>query len=163
MSVRHAARFLLVGTMNPEEGELRPQLLDRFGLGVEVRGPREPAMRAEIVRRRLAYEADPDAFAAAHEPAERALAERIAAARERLPGVRLPEALLLRIAGACARLGVDGVRADIVTARTARALAALEGLDEVNEDHVCAPPRSRWPTAGATTRWAGRRRWTRRS
>jgi magnesium chelatase subunit D len=136
VSVRHSARFLLVGTMNPEEGELRPQLLDRFGLGVEVRAPREPALRAEIVRRRLAYEADPDGFAAAHAPAERALAERIAAARERLPGVRLPEALLLRIAGACAQLGVDGVRADIVTARTARALAALEGLDEVNEDHV---------------------------
>jgi magnesium chelatase subunit D len=136
VSVRHSARFLLVGTMNPEEGELRPQLLDRFGLGVEVRGPREPAVRAEIVRRRLAYEADPDGFAAAHAPAERALAERIAAARDRLPGVRLPEPLLLRIAGACAQLGVDGVRADIVTARTARALAALEGLDEVNEDHV---------------------------
>jgi magnesium chelatase subunit D len=136
VSVRHSARFLLVGTMNPEEGELRPQLLDRFGLGVEVRAPREPAVRAEIVRRRLAYEADPEGFAADHAPAERALAERIAAARDRLPGVRLPEALLLRIAGACAQLGVDGVRADIVTARTARALAALEGLDEVNEDHV---------------------------
>ncbi|HVF80253.1 MAG TPA: ATP-binding protein, partial [Solirubrobacteraceae bacterium] len=89
VSVRHDARFLLVGTMNPEEGELRPQLLDRFGLGVDVRSPGDPQERAEIVRRRLAYEAEPVAFAAAYADADAAIAARIAAARERLPRVRL--------------------------------------------------------------------------
>jgi len=136
VSVVHASRFLLVGTMNVEEGELRPQLLDRFGLGVEVRAPRDPAERAEIVRRRLAFQADPAAFAARWGPREAALRERIAAARERLPAVRLPERELLRITGACAALGIDGARGDIVTARAAQALAALEGDDEVTEAHV---------------------------
>jgi magnesium chelatase subunit D len=136
VSVVHDARFLLVGTMNVEEGELRPQLLDRFGLGVEVIGPPEPAIRAEIVRRRLAFERDPGAFAREWEPAEQELAARIAAARVRLPRVRLPERELLRITAACAALGVDGVRGDIVCARAARALAALDGLDEVLEQHV---------------------------
>src|SRR4051794_14899588 len=136
VSVVHAARFLLVGTMNVEEGELRPQLLDRFGLGVEVRAPADPAARAEIVRRRLAFEADPQGFAAAWAEREEALRSRIAAARAHLPGVRLPERELLRITGACASLGIDGARGDIVTARAAQALAALEGADEVTEEHV---------------------------
>ncbi len=136
VSVTHASRFLLVGTMNAEEGELRPQLLDRFGLGVEARAPRDPAQRAEIVRRRLAFERDPVAFAAAWEEGERELAGRIAGARERLDSVRLADRELLRIAGACARLGVDGVRGDIVTARAARALAALEGSEEVGEEQI---------------------------
>ena len=136
VSASHVARFVLVGTMNVEEGELRPQLLDRFALGVEVRAPGEAAERAEIVRRRLAYEADPHAFAQRWRPQEDALAERIAAARSALGRVRLPERELLRIAAACARLGVDGVRGDIVWARTARALAALDGRPEVAEEHV---------------------------
>ena len=136
VSAVHAARFLLVGTMNVEEGELRPQLLDRFGLGVEVRGPREPELRAEIVRRRLAFERDPELFTAEWRAAEEALAARIATATARLPRVRLPERELGRIVAACAALGVDGVRGDIVTARTARALAALDGVDEVHEEHV---------------------------
>ena len=136
VSVEHDARFILVGTMNVEEGELRPQLLDRFGLGVEVRAPREPGERAEIVRRRLAFERDPAAFVERYAEDERELAARIAAARERLEEVRLPERELLRIAGACAALGVDGVRGDLVTARAARALAALDGADEVDEGHV---------------------------
>jgi magnesium chelatase subunit D len=136
VSVEHAARFILVGTMNVEEGELRPQLLDRFGLGVEVRASRDPGERAEIVRRRLAFERDPEAFARRYAPHERELAERIASACERLPAVRLPERELLRIAGACAQLGVDGVRGDLVTARAARALAALDGQEEVREEHV---------------------------
>lgn len=136
VSVEHDAQFILVGTMNVEEGELRPQLLDRFGLGVEVRAPREAGERAEIVRRRLAFERDPAAFAERYERHERELAARIAAARERLEAVRLPERELLRIAGACAELGVDGVRGDIVTARAARALAALDGTEEVEEAHV---------------------------
>jgi magnesium chelatase subunit D len=136
VSVEHDARFLLVGTMNVEEGELRPQLLDRFGLGVEVRGASDPAVRAEIVRRRLAFEGDPDAFTARWAEAEHELARRISAAREAVDGVHLPERELLRIAGACARLGVDGVRGDIVSARAARALAALDGAAEVGPDHV---------------------------
>ncbi len=136
VSAVHAARFLLVGTMNVEEGELRPQLLDRFGLGVEVRAPADPGERAEIVRRRLTFERDPAAFARAWEDAESALARRIAAARARLDAVRLPERELLRITGACAALGIEGVRGDIVTAQAARALAALDGADEVGEDHV---------------------------
>jgi magnesium chelatase subunit D len=136
VSVEHDARFILVGTMNVEEGELRPQLLDRFGLGVEVRAPRDPGERAEIVRRRLAFERDPAGFVERYAGDERALAARIAAARERLDAVRLPERELLRIAGACAELGVDGVRGDLVTARTARALAALDGAEEVDESHV---------------------------
>jgi magnesium chelatase subunit D len=136
VSAAHASRFVLVGTMNVEEGELRPQLLDRFGLGVEVRAPRDPAQRAEIVRRRLAFERDPAAFAASWDSEERALANRIAAARERIAGVHLPERELLRITGACAQLGVDGVRGDLVCARAARALAALAGADEVTEVHV---------------------------
>ncbi|MGO9322317.1 MAG: VWA domain-containing protein [Solirubrobacteraceae bacterium] len=136
VSVEHDARFILVGTMNVEEGELRPQLLDRFGLGVEVRAPRDPGERAEIVRRRLAFERDPAAFVERYAEDERELAARIAAARERLDEVRMPERELLRIAGACAALGVDGVRGDLVTARAARALAALDGADEVDETHV---------------------------
>ncbi|HWF56581.1 MAG TPA: VWA domain-containing protein [Solirubrobacteraceae bacterium] len=136
VSVTREARFLLVGTMNPEEGELRPQLLDRFGLGVEVRTPSDPAERAEIVRRRLAFEADPDRFAARWAPADAALKQRLTEARSVLPRVLLPERELQRITGACAKLGVDGVRGDIVTARAARALAALAGVTEVGEDHV---------------------------
>ncbi|MGH2742007.1 MAG: ATP-binding protein, partial [Thermoleophilaceae bacterium] len=136
VSVRHAARFLLVGTMNPEEGELRPQLLDRFGLSVEVRGSRDPAERAEVVRRRLAFEADPAAFAQRYESQDAELRERIGEAREHLPRVALPDPMVALIAGACARLRVDGLRADIVCASTARALGALERSPEVNEEHV---------------------------
>jgi magnesium chelatase subunit D len=136
VSAVHAARFLLVGTMNVEEGELRPQLLDRFGLGVEVRAPSDPSERAEIVRRRLAFEGNPAAFAARWAEAETALADRIVQARARLEAVRLTERELLRITGACAALGIDGVRGDIVTAQAARALAALDGAEEVGEDHV---------------------------
>jgi magnesium chelatase subunit D len=136
VSAQHAARFVLVGTMNAEEGELRPQLLDRFGLGVEARAPADPAQRAEIVRRRLEFERDAAAFAARWADGERALAARIAAARQRLAGVALPERELLRITGACARLEIDGVRGDIVCARAARVLAALDGAAEVAEEHV---------------------------
>jgi magnesium chelatase subunit D len=136
VSVEHDARFILVGTMNVEEGELRPQLLDRFGLGVDVRAPRDPGERAEIVRRRLAFERDPTAFAQSYGKQEAELAVRLETARQCLETVRLPERELLRIAGACATLGVDGVRGDLVTARTARALAALDGADEVDESHV---------------------------
>ncbi|MFI0905155.1 putative cobaltochelatase [Streptomyces sioyaensis] len=136
VSVRHAARFLLVGTMNPEEGELRPQLLDRFGLTVEVAASREPDLRVEVVRRRLAYDADPAGFAARWAAEEDALRRRIAAARELLPGVTLGDAALRQIAATCAAFEVDGMRADIVMARTATALAAWAGRTEVLEEDV---------------------------
>ncbi|RBY95709.1 putative cobaltochelatase [Blastococcus sp. TF02-8] len=136
VSVRHAARFLLVGTMNPEEGELRPQLLDRFGLTVEVAAPRDPAERAEVVRRRFASDADPAGFAATWSAEETALAERIAEARARLPRVVLSDAALRQVTAVCAAFDVDGLRADLVTARAAIAHAAWSGRDEVTEDDV---------------------------
>ncbi|MEV5507382.1 putative cobaltochelatase [Streptomyces orinoci] len=136
VSVRHSARFLLVGTMNPEEGELRPQLLDRFGLTVEVAASREPDERVEVVRRRLAHDEDPAAFAAKWAAEEDALRERIAAARAMLPRVRLGDGALRRIAAVCAGFEVDGMRGDIVTARTATALAAWAGRTEVTTEDV---------------------------
>ncbi|MFD4527238.1 putative cobaltochelatase [Streptomyces sp. NPDC058470] len=136
VSVRHAARFLLVGTMNPEEGELRPQLLDRFGLTVEVAASREPDQRVEVVRRRLAYDDDPDGFAARWADEESAVRARIVAARELLPSVRLGDGALRQIAATCAAFEVDGMRADIVMARTATALAAWAGRTEVLPEDV---------------------------
>ena len=131
ISVTHPSRFLLIGTMNPEEGELRPQLLDRFGLVVEVTGPRDPAVRSEIVRRRLAFEADSVAFAANWETDQAALSERIVASRERLAGVILPEGLLTLISQLCCEFEVDGLRADLALHKASRARAAFHGRREV--------------------------------
>ncbi|MFF4441225.1 putative cobaltochelatase [Streptomyces sp. NPDC001621] len=136
VSVRHAARFLLVGTMNPEEGELRPQLLDRFGLTVEVAASREPEQRVEVVRRRLAYDDDPAAFEARWAEEEAAVRQRIVAARRLLPQVRLGDGALRQIAATCAAFEVDGMRADIVMARTATALAAWAGRTDVLAEDV---------------------------
>ena len=136
VSVVQDARFLLVGTMNPEEGELRPQLLDRFGLGVEVTGPRDVATRARIVRRRMDFDAAPAAFAAAWADSERTLAGRIAAARALVGSVTIAERELLRIPAVCARLELDGVRGDLVCAHAACALAALDGETQVAAAHV---------------------------
>ncbi len=136
VSVRHAASFLLVGTMNPEEGELRPQLLDRFGLTVEVVAPREPASRAEVVRRRLAFDDDPAAFAERYAADEAALADAISAARDLLTAVKLPDDTLEQIASVCAAFAVDGLRADIVIARTAVAHAAWSGRDTVSTEDI---------------------------
>ncbi|MGY1839875.1 MULTISPECIES: putative cobaltochelatase [unclassified Modestobacter] len=136
VSVRHAARFLLVGTMNPEEGELRPQLLDRFGLTVEVAAPRDADLRAEVVRRRFGYDADPAGFAAAWADSERELAGQIATARALLPRVVLSDAALRQVTSVCAAFDVDGLRADLVTARAAIAHAAWCGRTEVTEDDV---------------------------
>ncbi|MEU9622039.1 MULTISPECIES: putative cobaltochelatase [unclassified Streptomyces] len=136
VSVRHAARFLLVGTMNPEEGELRPQLLDRFGLTVEVAASRETDQRVEVVRRRLAYDDDPAGFAAEWAAEEGALRARIVAARALLPEVRLGDGALRQIAATCAAFEVDGMRADIVMARTATALAAWAGRTDVLAEDV---------------------------
>src|SRR5215471_9749167 len=145
VSVRHAARFLLVGTMNPEEGELRPQLLDRFGLTVEAAAPRDPALRGEVVRRRLGYDADPARFAATWHAAESALASRIVAAQALLPGVVLPDATLRQVASVCAAFDVDGLRADLVTARAALAHAAWQGRTEVTAVDVRAAARLALP------------------
>ncbi|MFE6161844.1 putative cobaltochelatase [Streptomyces sp. NPDC056486] len=136
VSVRHAARFLLVGTMNPEEGELRPQLLDRFGLTVEVAASRETDQRVEVVRRRLAYDDDAENFAARWHEDESALRDRIVAARALLPQVRLGDGALRQIAATCAAFEVDGMRADIVMARTATALAAWAGRSDVLAEDV---------------------------
>jgi len=136
VSVRHASRFLLVGTMNPEEGELRPQLLDRFGLTVQVTASTDPAERAEVVRRRLAFEADPAAFGRRFAADTAALAGQVVAARARLPQVELPDAALRQICAVCGAFGVDGMRADLVTARTAIALAAWSGRDMVTEEDI---------------------------
>ncbi|NIH87581.1 putative cobaltochelatase [Amycolatopsis granulosa] len=136
VSVSHAARFVLIGTMNPEEGELRPQLLDRFGLTVEVAASRDPEQRAEVIRRRLAYEADPDSFAAGYADSDAQLAAEIAAAQKLLPAVELTGDAVRRIAEVCAAFEVDGMRADIVTARTAVAHAAWSGRTEVTSEDI---------------------------
>ncbi len=136
VSHSHPARFVLVGTMNPEEGELRPQLLDRFGLTVDVVASREVDVRMAVVRRRLDYEADPNGFAAAYTGADREIAERILTARDRLPEVALDNVELRRIAALCAAFDVDGMRADLVVARTATAHAAWRGSEVVTEDDV---------------------------
>lgn len=136
VSVAHAARLMLVGTMNPEEGELRPQLLDRFGLTVEVTAPRDPDVRVEIVRRRMAFDADPTGFRAGHAAEQRELASQIAAAQAAIANVKLSNAMLRKIAEVCAGFDVDGMRADIVTARAARANAAWEGRSSVTRADI---------------------------
>lgn len=136
ISHSHEARFVLIGTMNPEEGELRPQLLDRFGLTVDVHASRDVDVRVEVVRQRMAYEADPDAFAERYADAEAELARRIADARALVADVVLPDNELRRIAAVCAAFDVDGMRADLVVARTAAAHAAWRGSKSVDEQDV---------------------------
>ncbi|MCW2854103.1 MAG: magnesium chelatase [Nocardioides sp.] len=145
VSVEHAARFVLVGTMNPEEGELRPQLLDRFGLTVEVAAPRDPQARVEVVRRRMAYDADPDAFVAGYADREAALTTRIQRAQELVGRVVLSDAALLKIAEVCAAFEVDGMRADLVTARTALAHAAWHERTSVTREDIRAAARLSLP------------------
>jgi magnesium chelatase subunit I len=142
ISIRHPARFVLVGSGNPEEGELRPQLLDRFGLSVEVRTPDDLDRRVEVVRRRDAYERDPAGFATSWKTEEARVRRRIVAARRRLPEVVVPDAALQRAAQLCMRLGTDGLRGELTLMRAARALAALEGDGEVGDAHLrrVAPP-----------------------
>ncbi|MEM7499415.1 MAG: magnesium chelatase ATPase subunit I [Pseudomonadota bacterium] len=127
LSLRHPARFVLVGSGNPEEGELRPQLLDRFGLSVEVRTPRDIAARVEVVKRRDAFEQDPAGFVAAWQEAETALAAKLSTAREALGAVDLSDALRVAAAELCLALGTDGLRGELTLIRAARASAALEG------------------------------------
>lgn len=136
VSHSYEARFVLIGTMNPEEGELRPQLLDRFGLTVDVRASRDVEVRTDVIRARLAYETDPSAFAASFAAADAELARRIADARARVPRVALGDEDLRRIAGLCAAFDVDGMRADLVVARTAVAHAAWRGADQVEVEDI---------------------------
>jgi len=136
LSVRHPARFVLVGSGNPEEGELRPQLLDRFGLCVEVSTPRDLPQRIEVIRRRDAFERDADTFLARWRREDGRLRRKLAVARGRLPEVVVPDATLMRAAGLCMALGTDGLRGELTLMRAARALASLEGAESVGEAHL---------------------------
>ena len=136
VSVRHPARFVLVGSGNPEEGELRPQLLDRFGLAVEVRTPAAIAERVEVVRRRDAFDRDPAAFAERWAADDAKIRRNIQRARAKLPGVEVPDALLERGATLCAQLGTDGLRGELTLLRAARAVAALDGAATATLTHL---------------------------
>ena len=142
LSIRHPARFVLVGTGNPEEGELRPQLLDRFGLSVEVSTPNNLPDRIEVVKRRDAYERDPPAFIASYDKHEAKLRKSITAARERVGSVDVSDAMLTRAATLCMALGTDGLRGELTLMRAARALAALDGAKTVTDAQLkrIAPP-----------------------
>ena len=138
LSLRHPARFVLVGSGNPEEGELRPQLLDRFGLAVQVRTPQDLALRVEVVRRRDAFERDPEAFRAQWQDANTALQQRIVKARKRLATVQVSDETLTLCAKLCQQLGTDGLRAELTLLRATRALAALQGQRNVTREHLRA-------------------------
>jgi magnesium chelatase subunit I len=133
ISIRHPARFVLIGSGNPEEGELRPQLLDRFGLSVEVTTPTDIPTRIEVVRRRDRFERDPAGFVARWAEEDGRLRRQIIAARELLPEVEVPDAALERAARLCLALGTDGLRGELTLMRAARALAAVEGEAEVTD------------------------------
>lgn len=136
VSRQHAAQFVLVGTMNPEEGELRPQLLDRFGLSVEVSTPTDLPTRVDVVKRRDAFERDRAGFCAQWAGRDARLRRRIVGARDRLPTVRVPDAALEQAARLCMQLGTDGLRGELTLVRAARALAAYDGDDEVGDAHL---------------------------
>ena len=136
VSVRHPARFVLIGSGNPEEGELRPQLLDRFGMSVEVRTVRDPEQRVQVVDQRGQFDTDPVSFLTQFQGQQQGLQEKVVAAQERLGSVQMDPDLRLKISEVCGQLEVDGLRGDIVTNRAARALAAFEGRAEVNDDDV---------------------------
>lgn len=141
LSIRHPARFVLIGSGNPEEGELRPQLLDRFGLSVDVSTPDDVKQRIEVVRRRDAFDRDPDAFVAKWKRKDGAVRREIIGARERLEGLEVPDSVLEQAASLCMVLGTDGLRGELTLMRAARAFAALESHDEVTNDalKVVAP------------------------
>jgi magnesium chelatase subunit I len=134
VSFTHPARFTLVGTMNPEEGELRPQLLDRFGLCVTISGIADSDARVSVMERRAEYEADPDAFTERFRAESADLTSRIARAAELLPRVQADRELLYEIAAYCVDVGVDGHRGDIITLKAAKTIAAFEGRTRVEAD-----------------------------
>jgi magnesium chelatase subunit I len=136
LSVRHPSRFVLIGSGNPEEGELRPQLLDRFGLSVEVKTPTELQQRIEVIKRRDAFERDKTAFLERWKKSDDALRRRIVAGRKKLPRVEVPDAVLQSAAMLCMALGTDGLRAELTLIRAARGLAAFEQALEVEVSHL---------------------------
>jgi magnesium chelatase subunit I len=136
LSVRHPARFVLVGSGNPEEGELRPQLLDRFGLSVEVRTPQDLESRVEVLRRCDAFERDGAAFVADWAKDERKTLKRIAKAKTLLSDVDMPDAVLRRASELCITVGADGLRGELTLMRASRAQAALDGKGQVTEKHL---------------------------
>jgi len=161
LSVRHPARFVLIGSGNPEEGELRPQLLDRFGLSVEVGTPQDVALRVAVVRQREEFERDPEAFARKWKPMDDRIRRRVVAARSAVADVRVDDAACEKAARLCLSLGTDGLRGELVLLRAARALAAFEDAEAVDDSHLrrMAPPalrhrlrRNPLDEAGSTTR-----------
>ena len=161
LSVRHPARFVLIGSGNPEEGELRPQLLDRFGLSVEVKTPGTLEQRVEVVKRRDAFEQDPQAFTEHWKKEDDKVRKGIVAGRKRLAAVRIPDSARAFTAQLCMALGTDGLRGDLTLVRAARALAAWQGDTAVTQAHLerVAPPalrhrlrRNPLDDAGSSTR-----------
>jgi magnesium chelatase subunit I len=136
LSVRHPARFVLIGSGNPEEGELRPQLLDRFGLSVEVKTPTVLADRVDVVRRRDTFDRDPAQFAAAWEAKDIQVREQLLKARAGLGAIEVPDAVLEAASRLCMALGADGLRGELTLMRAARALAALQGATVAEEHHL---------------------------
>ncbi|TVP70257.1 MAG: magnesium chelatase ATPase subunit I [Leptolyngbya sp. LCM1.Bin17] len=136
ISIRHPAQFVLVGSGNPEEGELRPQLLDRFGMHAEIRTVRDPALRVQIVEQRSEFDQDPETYLAQHQAEQAALQARLVEAQQRLSSVTIEHDDRVRISQVCSELDVDGLRGDIVTNRAAKAIAAYEGRNEVTQDDI---------------------------
>ena len=136
VSVRHPARFVLIGSGNPEEGELRPQLLDRFGMSVEVKTVRDADLRVKVVDQRTSFDNDPEGFSNIMNEKQSELQKRVVAAQEKLNKVNIDDDLRLNISAICGELDVDGLRGDIVTNRSAKAIAAFEGREEVSEDDI---------------------------
>jgi magnesium chelatase subunit I len=136
ISIRHPARFVLVGSGNPEEGELRPQLLDRFGMHAEIHTVKEPALRVQIVEQRSEFDQNPPAFLEQHKADQEALQQKVVNAQTLLPEVKIDYDLRVKISEVCSELDVDGLRGDIVTNRAAKALAAFEGRTEVTLDDI---------------------------
>lgn len=136
VSFTHPANFILVGTMNPEEGELRPQLLDRFGFSVNITGILDPGLRVEVVKRRALFEEDPEAFAALWEAEQDKLRQQISAAKALLPKVQISDEMLFLIARIAIEMGVDGHRADLIMMKAAKTMAAFNGREEVTEEDI---------------------------
>ena len=136
ISIRHPARFVLVGSGNPEEGELRPQLLDRFGMHAEIRTVKEPALRVQIVEQRAEFDQDPPNFTEKYNQEQEALQQKLLKAKELLPSVEIDYDLRVKISEVCSELDVDGLRGDIVTNRAAKAIAAFEGRTQVTVDDI---------------------------
>ncbi|MEM8796527.1 MAG: magnesium chelatase ATPase subunit I [Pseudomonadota bacterium] len=138
LSLSHPARFVLVGSGNPEEGELRPQLLDRFGLSVDVETPKDLPSRIEVVRRRDLYESDPEAFVAKYKRKDAAVRRKVLEGRKLLPNITVPDDVLALASNICMMLGTDGLRGELTLMRAARAYAALSGADTVTDTHLKA-------------------------